>query len=93
MEEVTQDEMNIIQLEESYKKELKDKKMNIALFLLSTMAIFEILNIFTTNKLKILIVGILLAIHILYYTFSNKQELPILVKLLSSSFIIYCIYT
>ena len=93
LEEVTQDEMNIIQLEESYKKELKDKKMNIALFLLSTMAIFEILNIFTTNKLKILIVGILLAIHILYYTFSNKQELPILVKLLSSSFIIYCIYT
>jgi len=63
--------------------------MNVSLFLLGIMAIFEILNVFFNNKLKIFILGGVFTVITLYYTFNSRHRLHIYTKLLLAFFIIY----
>lgn len=98
LEEITQEEINIIQLEENYKNELQNKRneklnkkielrtrrMNFTLFVLGILAIFEVLNVFTDNKKYIFIFGLTISTLIIYYTFifKKKNSIPLLLKVL-----------
>ncbi|MGL4009812.1 hypothetical protein [Staphylococcus nepalensis] len=92
LEEITQDEMNIIHLENDYKKDLQEQKMNVTLLIISLLTIFSVLNIFFHNKLTILFLGIFLEGLLIYYTFNTKKPITFFSKIILSILFMLLIY-